>query len=104
MTERDVRRYDRLGEHGGGGIGATEGAFLFTYRCMAIGSVGRRGPGWSRHLLDTGHRDDPLSSHMTRIVATGPRPGSTPIAVPMSTDNATAVTILFIACLCAGQN
>lgn len=36
-----------------------------------LGSVGRRGPGWSRHLLQAGPQGDPLSSHMTRIVATG---------------------------------
>jgi len=36
-----------------------------------LGSVGRRGPGWSRHLLEAGDPGDPLSSHMARIVATG---------------------------------
>jgi asparagine synthase (glutamine-hydrolysing) len=37
-----------------------------------LGSTGaRRGPGWARFLLETGAGDDPLSSHLTRVAATG---------------------------------
>jgi asparagine synthase (glutamine-hydrolysing) len=33
-------------------------------------ATARRGPVWSRFLLETGMSDDPLSSHLTRAVAT----------------------------------
>lgn len=36
-----------------------------------LGSTARRGPGWSRFLLETGAEDEVLSSHMTRVAATG---------------------------------
>ena len=37
-----------------------------------LGSTGaRRGPGWARFLLETGAGEDPLSSHLTRVAATG---------------------------------
>lgn len=40
---------------------------LYTY---LGGSAGRRGPAWRRFLLETGDRDDPLRSHLTRAEAT----------------------------------